>query len=148
MVYNFVAGPEITLRTSSWGFVYVRDVAAQMVAGIKVTGKHRLISVGPWFDNKEVVEYIASIRPDLKDRLAKVVSTNQSRPLADPSTANKVLGLPGLIPWKQTIADTLEATLKVEKEWTEAGVDIKNLKENPMIYFQIAAGNSEVVFTD
>ena len=61
MVYNFVAGPEITLGTSSWGFVDVRDVAAQMFAGIKVTGKHRLISVGPWFDNKEVVEYIASI---------------------------------------------------------------------------------------
>ena len=61
MVYNFVAGPETTLRTSSWGFVDVRDVAAHMVAGIKVTDKHHLISVGPWFDNKEVIEYITSI---------------------------------------------------------------------------------------
>ena len=84
----------------------------------------------------------------MKDRLAKVVSTNQSRPLADPSTATKVLGLPGLTLWEQTIVDTLEATPKVEKEWIEAGVDIKNLKENPMIHFQIAAGSSEVVFTD
>ena len=61
MVYNFLAGPEITLRNMSWGFVDVRDVAVQMVAGIKITGKHRLISVGPWFDNKEATKYITSI---------------------------------------------------------------------------------------
>ena len=136
MVYNFVAGPETTLRTSSWG-------------SIKVTGKHRLISVGPWFDNKEVIEYISSIRPDLKDRLTNVVSTNQKRPLADPSTAIKVLGLPGLVPWKQTTADTLEATLKLEKEWTEKGTDIQGFEgKRAMLQFQIGAGSSDVAFTD
>lgn len=147
MAYNFVNGSETVLRTSAWGFVDVRDVAAHMVAGIKVKGKHRLISVGPWFDNKEVIEYIASIRPDLKDRLAMVISTDQNRPLADPSITINVLGLPGLIPWKKTIADTLEATLKVEKEWAEAG-DVKSLKENEMMGFQISAGSVDVAFTD
>ena len=148
MVYNLLAGPEITLRTSPWGYVDIRDAAAQMIAGIKVTGKHRLLSVGPWFDNKEAVEYITSIRPDLKDRLVNVVSTNQKRPLADPSTASKVLGLPEPIPWRQTVADTLEAILKVEKEWTEKGTDIKDLKENGILQFQIDAGSCDVVFTD
>lgn len=148
MVYNFLAGPETTLRNMSWGFVDVRDVAVQMVAGIKITGKHRLISVGPWFDNKEVIEYITSIRPDLKGRLASVVSTSQNRPLADPSTATKVLGLPEPTPWKQTIADTLEATLKVEEEWIKVGVDVKSLKENKVLQTQISAGNSDVAFTN
>jgi len=122
MVYNFFAGPEVTLRTSSWGFVDFRDVAAQMVAGIKVTGKRRFISVGPWFGNKEVIGCIASIRPDLKFEgpIREGCLYRPGQPLADPSTAVKVLGFPGLIPWKQTITNTLEATLKwrrMDREW-------------------------------
>ena len=66
----------------------------------------------------------------------------------DPSTATKDLGPPKLTPWKQTIADTLEATLKVEEEWIKAGIDVKSLKENHVLQAQISAGNSNVVFTD
>ena len=77
----------------------------------------------------------------------KVVSTNQNRPIADPSIAVKVPGLPGLIPRNQTIADTLEASLKVEKEWSENGVDFKNLKNNVALQTQVAGGNTDVVFT-
>lgn len=48
----------------------------------------------------------------------------------------------------QTIVDVLEATLKVEKEWSEEGADVKNLRENMMLQLQIGVENSDAVFTD
>ena len=147
MVYNFVAGPEVTFNTLPIGHVDVRDVAAAMVAGIKVIGNHRLLLTGEWFDYADVVNHIAATRPELAPRLIKTTSTGQDRPLIDSKKALEVLGIT-LTPWKKTIDDGLDAMLKLEKDWTEGGVDITPLKNNEWIPFIESGANTRVEFTD
>ena len=132
------------------GYVDVRDVAAAMVAGIKVKGNHRLLLTGPWTDHVEIINYIASTRPELAPRLIRAVSSGQHRPVLDSSKALEVLGLPSLTPWQKTIDDGLDTILKLEKDWIEKGIDLDNvgLKKNGWLEFQRAGGLVRVKFTD
>jgi len=147
MVYNALAGPEVTLGTLPIGYIDVRDVAAAMVAGIKVKGNHRLLLTGEWFDYADALEYIAATRPELAPRLIKTTSSGQNRPIIDSEKALDVLGIT-LTPWRKTIDDGLDSVLKLERDWTEKGVDLTPLKNNEWVAFGKSDNNTRVEFSD
>jgi len=146
-LYNFLIGPEKTFYTLPMGHVDVRDVAAAMVAGIKVIGNHRLILTGEWFDWADAVKHIAATRPELVPRLVKIGSTSQDRPIVDNKKALETLGIT-LTPWKKTIDDGIDALLKLEKDWTEKGADITGLKDNEWSMLAEAGSYTRVEFAD
>ena len=144
-VYNFI-NPSVTLPTGSLGYVDVRDIAAALVAATRVKGQHRLPFAGEFFDHTEAFPYIASVRPELKDRLAKATSTGQTKPIIDAAPALEVLGLPALTPWRETVLDAVDAIVQLEKEWVAAGVDVEEkLAKNQWLDFQISTGTYKVV---
>lgn len=143
--YNFI-NPAVTLPTESLGYADVRDVAAALVAATRVKGQHRLPFSGEFFDHTEAFPYIASARPELKGRLAKATSTGQTKPTIDAAPALKILGLPALMPWRQSVLDAVDAIFQLEKEWIAAGVDIEEkLVKNQWLDFQIATGTYKIV---
>ena len=128
-IYNFLTGPPLVAGRLTYGYVDVRDVARAVVAAIdpKVPGNHRLLlSSLPWFDNGDIPGHIATIRPDLKDRLIKGESSEWKQFIAEDEIrkAVEVLGLGELTPWKKTVEDSLESILAMEKVWKEKGVDV------------------------
>lgn len=146
-MYNFLAGPEKTLYTMPIGHVDVRDVAAAMVASIRVKGNHRLFLTGEWFDWAEVIDYIETTRPELEPRLVKIGRTDQRRPIIDSKNALDVLGIT-LTPWKKSVDDGLDAMLKVEQDWTSKGIDLTPLKDNEWVPLGENGGSTRVEFTD
>ena len=80
--YNFI-NPNATLPAESLGYVDVRDIAAALVAATKDKGQHRLPFPSEFFDHTEASLYLASVCPELKDRFAKVTSTDQTKPTLD-----------------------------------------------------------------
>ncbi|KAF9654438.1 NAD(P)-binding protein [Thelephora ganbajun] len=146
-VYNFLAGPEVTLYTLPIHHVDVRDVAAAVVAGIKVKDGNRLLLTGEWFDWADAVKYIAATRPELAPRLVKIGPTDQKRPIIDSKKALEVLGIT-LTPWKKSLDDGLDAILKLEKDWTEKGIDLTPLKNNEWVPLGQAGAAARIEFTD
>ena len=65
----------------------------------------------------------------------------------DSRKALEVLGVT-LTPWKKTVDDGLDAILKLEKDWTEKGVDLTSLKDNTWVPFAESEANVRVEFTD
>jgi len=147
MVYNALAGPEVTLGTLPIGYIDVRDVAAAMVAGIKVKGSHRLLLTGEWFEYADAIKYIAATRPELAPRLIKTTSSGQNRPIIDSKKALDVLGIT-LTPWRKTVDDGLDSVMKLERDWIEKGVDLTPLKNNEWIAFGKSDNNTRVEFAD
>ena len=147
MVYNFLAGPEKTLHLPPFGHVDVRDVAAAMVASIKLKGNHRLLLTGEWFDWADAIQHIAATRPELAPRLIKAGSNSQNRAIIDSKKALEVLGIT-LTPWKKTIDDGLDAVLRLEKDWIEKGVDLTGLKNNGWIAMTEAKAYARFEFAD
>ena len=147
VVYNLLAGPEKTFYTFPVGHVDVRDVAAAMVASIRLEGSHRLLLTGEWFDLADAIQYIAATRPELAPRLIKAGSNGQNRPVIDSKKALEVLGIT-LTPWKKTIDDGLDAVLRLEKDWIEKGVDLTGLKNNGWIAMTEAKAYARFEFAD
>ena len=82
----------------------------------------------------------------MKDRLAKATSTGQTKPAIDATPTLKVLGLPGLTPWKQSVLDAVDAVVQLEKEWIAAGVDVEEkLAKNQWLNLQITSGTLKIV---
>ena len=115
---------ENKVDTPAVGFVDVRDVALGLVRGQKTTGKHRVVFGGEWFTFGEAIDYIASIHPELKDRLATANPTAQGGSLLDSSRAALVLDLTPR-PWKESIREGIEDLLELEKSWIAQGVEVK-----------------------
>lgn len=115
---------ENRVETPAVGFVDVRDVAIGLVKGQKTPGKHRIVFSGEWFTFEEAIDYIASIRPELKGRLATTSKTAQKNSLVDNSKAALVLDLTPRS-WKESIQDAIDDLLKLEKSWIEEGIKIK-----------------------
>jgi len=107
---------ENKVETPAMGFVDVRDVAIGLVKGQKTPGKHRIVLGGEWFTFEEAVDYIASIHPELKGRLATASTTTQKNSLLDNSKAALVLDLTPRS-WKESIRDGIDDLLKLEKSW-------------------------------
>ena len=113
----------MTLPTESLGYVDVRDIV--LVAATRVKGQHRLPLSGESFDRTGAFPCLASVRPELKSRLAKATSTGQTKPTIDATPAIKALGLPVSRPWKQSVLDAVDAIIQLEKEWIVAGANVE-----------------------
>jgi nucleoside-diphosphate-sugar epimerase len=122
-IYNILFA-ENKVDTPPIGFVDVRDVAIGLVKGQKTPGKHRIVFGGEWFTLEEAIDYIASIRPELKDRLATASPTAQRDSLLNISKAALVLGLTPRS-WKETIREGIDDLLKLEESWIAQGIEIK-----------------------
>jgi nucleoside-diphosphate-sugar epimerase len=122
-IYDLLfAGNKVS--TPPTGYVDVRDVAIGLVKGQKTPGNHRIIFGGEWFALEDAINYIASIHPELKDRLATTSPTAQKNSLLDLSKAADVLGLTPR-PWKESVRDAVESLLELEKSWIAQGVEVK-----------------------
>ena len=135
------------MYTLPMGHVDVRDVAAAMVAGIRVKGNHRLLLTGEWFDWADAVRHIATTRPELAPRLVKINPTGQTRPIINSKEALEVLGIT-LTPWMQSIDDGLGDLLKLERDWVERGIDLAELKNNGRLAIGQTGAKTRVEFTD
>jgi len=102
--------------------VDVRDVARAHVLALKVPPSDepkRFILSTSTFTWTEAIELIVKARPELKGRLPLV--TGNERPVPpfatiDTSATENVLGLRNYVKWQDTVLDTIDDLLRVEKE--------------------------------
>ena len=108
--------------------VDVRDVARAHVLALGVppsadaAPKRFIVSLST-FTWKEAVELIAQARPELKGRLPVVSGTEPAlAPFAtfDMSATETVLGLKDYVKWQDTVLDTVDDLVRVEKELAAA----------------------------
>ncbi|KAI0304279.1 NAD-P-binding protein [Multifurca ochricompacta] len=102
--------------------VDVRDVARAHVLALKLppsdTPKRFILSTST-FTWTEAIKYIAEVRPDLKARLP-VITGNE--PVIGPSVkldisaTENVLGLKNYVKWQDTVLDTINDLLRIEKQ--------------------------------
>ena len=106
-------------------YIDVRDSARSLVLGLKTSPstKHKRVLVFPsGIDWKQAVEYIIEQRPELKGR---IVDPTKAPPYDSYRTTDnnlqEILHFGEFIPWQQTVLDTVDALLKVEKDWASSG---------------------------
>lgn len=85
---------------------------------------------GEWFDYVDAVNTLSSERPELVRRLGKFTRVAQKASLVDNMRAYEVLGVPPVISWKKSVADTIDTLLNVEKEREKAGIDVESTLKN------------------
>lgn len=109
-------------------FIDVRDVARAMVNALDApptsqVGRKRMIMSGEWFSAKDAVEYIAQVRPALKDRLSKLAESAPPAPKApvDNTRAREVLKLE-IGDWRDSVIGAIDDLIKLEAEWKVKGV--------------------------
>ena len=102
--------------------VDVRDVARAHVLALKVPPSDtmkRFILSSNTFTWKEAVEFLAQARPELKGRLPVITGKEPTYPpffTLDTSATEAILGLKSCIKWQDTVLDTIDDLLRVEKE--------------------------------
>lgn len=121
-IYNLLFADN-KVETPALGFVDVRDVAIGLVKGQKTKGQHRIIFGGQWFTYEEAIDYIASIHPELKHRLATATPNDHKNSRLDISKATVILDLTPR-PWKESVRDAVEDLLKLENSWISQGVQV------------------------
>ncbi|KAI0294334.1 NAD-P-binding protein [Multifurca ochricompacta] len=102
--------------------VDVRDVARAHVLALKLppsdTLKRFILSTST-FTWTEAIKYIAEVRPDLKARLP-VITDNEPAigpsVKLDTSATDNVLGLKNYVKWQDTVLDTINDLLRIEKQ--------------------------------
>ncbi|EIN05747.1 NAD(P)-binding protein [Punctularia strigosozonata HHB-11173 SS5] len=103
-------------------YIDVRDSARSLILGLKTSPgtkrKRVLVCPTPGIDWKESTEYLLQQRPELKGRIAdpaKAPPIDEFR-ITD-NNLQEILHFGEFIPWKQTLLDTVDSLLKLEKEW-------------------------------
>ncbi len=133
IVYDFLRPDGPPPPHGSW--IDVRDVARATVLALKApptseVGRKRFLMSGEeWLNAKDVVDYIAEVRPELKDRLsreAQAAPSGSMKNLMDNSRVKEVLGLV-LTPWKTTIIEAVDDLIAIDKDWKSRGVAVKSL---------------------
>ena len=121
-----VSGYDPTLRAPPL-HVDVRDVARAHVLALKVPPSadepKRFIVSSSRFTWKEAIEFIAQARPELKGRLPVITGKEPPVPpfaMLDTSATANILGLRNYVKWQDTILDTIDDLLRVEKVLTAA----------------------------
>jgi nucleoside-diphosphate-sugar epimerase len=107
--------------------VDVRDVARAHVLALKLppssqSPKRFILSTG-MFTWKDAIELLAEKRPELKERLPVITGTEPPvGPFAtfDTSKTESVLGMKNFVEWQDSILDTVDDLLRVEKELKQA----------------------------
>ncbi len=107
--------------------VDVRDVARAHVLALKVPPSadepKRFILSSSRFTWKEAVEFIAQARPELKGRLPVITGKEPPVPpyaILDTSATENILGIGNYVKWQDTVLDTIDDLLRVEKELAAA----------------------------
>ena len=107
--------------------VDVRDVARAHVLALKVPPSEdepkRFILSTSRFTWKEAIEFIAQARPELKGRLPVITGNEAPVPpfaIFDTSATENVLGLKNYVKWQDTVLDTVDDVLRIEKELAAA----------------------------
>ncbi|KAI9443362.1 NAD-P-binding protein [Lactarius indigo] len=129
-VYEFIAGPpgrpvppyDPVIRFPPLS-VDVRDVARAHVLALKLPpsseSPKRFVLSTTTFTSKEAIELLAEKRPELKERLP-VITGNEPLlgPVAtlDTSKTESELGMRNYVKWQDTVLDTVDDLLRVEKE--------------------------------
>jgi nucleoside-diphosphate-sugar epimerase len=102
--------------------VDVRDVARAHVLALKVppSDEPKRFVVSPnTFTWKEAIEFLGQARPELKGRLPVITGKEPAVPPSatlDASVTADILGLKNYVKWQDTILDTIDDLLRVEKE--------------------------------
>jgi nucleoside-diphosphate-sugar epimerase len=100
----------------------VRDVARAHVLALKAPPSDelkRFILSSSTFTWKDAIELIAKARPELKGRLPVVTGNEPPVPpfaTLDTSATGNILGLKNYVKWQDTLLDTVDDLLRVEKE--------------------------------
>jgi nucleoside-diphosphate-sugar epimerase len=100
----------------------VRDVARAHVLALKAPPSDepkRFILSSSTFTWKEAIEFIAEARPELKGRLPLITGNEPPVPpfaTLDTSATESILGLKNYVKWQDTVLDTIDDLLRVEKE--------------------------------
>ncbi|CAL1696095.1 unnamed protein product [Somion occarium] len=112
-------------------FADVRDVAKAIVIGLGApptakVGRKRILITGEWFSAKDAVEYIARVRPELKDRLSKEALTAGPAPPTpiDNKRATEALGITEFTSWKDSVIAAVDDLLKLERDWKAKGLNL------------------------
>ncbi len=126
MLYNLLRpdGPPLPNPV----FMDVRDAARALVNALKAppttqVGRKRMVMSGEWISAKDVVEYIAQVRPELKDRLTKLAKNAPSAPVSpvDNTRAKLILKLE-IGGWKDPVIGAIDNLIKLEAEWKVKGL--------------------------
>jgi nucleoside-diphosphate-sugar epimerase len=102
--------------------VDVRDVARAHVLALKVPPSDavkRFILCSSTFTWKEAIEFLAQVRPELKGRLPVITGKEPAVPPSatlDTSATAAVLGLKNYVKWEDTVLDTIDDQVRIEKE--------------------------------
>ena len=103
--------------------VDVRDVARAHVLALKVPPStdepKRFILSSSRFTWKEAIEFITQARPEVKGRLPVITGKEPAvgrYAVLDTSETEKTLGIKGYVKWQQTVLDTIDDMLRIEKE--------------------------------
>jgi nucleoside-diphosphate-sugar epimerase len=106
--------------------VDARDVARAHVFALKVAPSNQLkrfVVSSSRFTWVEAIEFLAQARPELKERLPVITGDEPPVPpfaTLDTSATESVLGLKDYIKWQDTILDTVDDLLRIEKELAAA----------------------------
>jgi nucleoside-diphosphate-sugar epimerase len=115
-----VPGYDLAVSGPPWS-VDVRDVARAHVLALKVPPSDelkRFIVSSNTFSWKEATEFLAQARPELKGRLPVITGKEPEVPpfaTVDSSASQAILGL-NYVKWQDTVLDTIDDLLRVEKE--------------------------------
>lgn len=117
------------------GYIDVRDLARAHIAALisppeSEVGRKRLLIASPHDLNyKEAVQFIAEKRPELKNRLIdadKAPKFSLDRIPLDLERVQAVTGVKvnSYISWQNTILDTVDSLLELEKSWVSKGFTV------------------------
>ncbi|BGP52862.1 hypothetical protein JCM8202_003944 [Rhodotorula sphaerocarpa] len=131
-IYNLINGEPG--REVPWNrlplFVNVRDIALAHVRALEVEDvnkvkSQRFLLYSGAFTWEDAVTHLATVRPELKPRLPVLPASpaeykDHGKPLArlDCTPAREVLGLKDLKGWKETLEETVDALVEIEKRFS------------------------------
>jgi nucleoside-diphosphate-sugar epimerase len=129
-IYGLISGaPDRPIPRYDRGFrgagpvhVDVRDVARAHVLALKVPPSDvpkRFIVSSSRFTWKEAIEFLSQARPELKGRLPVITGKEPALPpfgTIDTSVTEAILGLMNYVKWQDTVLDTIDDLLRIEKE--------------------------------
>ena len=84
-------------------------------------GKTRNTLTGEWFELKDAAEYIRTLHPELK--VPALALSGQADSIVAYEAALKRLGLTRRS-WKDSVRESAEAILQLEKDWIGQGIDV------------------------
>ncbi|KAI9059689.1 NAD-P-binding protein [Trametes sanguinea] len=109
----------------------VRDVARAVVSSLSSplatqVGRKRLLFLPHTIGWKDVAEFVAEARPELRDRLSKVALSGElpptpPKPPVDNTKSIELLKLGELNDWKSAVLAGVDAVIEIEKKFAKEG---------------------------